>query len=247
MAPSTRVTPAIAGKSDDRDRGGQIVADTGPGEDLLDDDDAGEHHAELQPGHRQRGPDRVAHHVICRPPAVRSDPWSGPSARSRHAARLAARTAAPGPSRRPARWTAPARAAPDAAAHRKKASVCPCSRVSSACMPVGPGSSKFPTPRAGSHPELAEEHDDADQCQQERRRRRQQQQHTPPDRGAGPAQRTGQRVQRRQDQRDDERGDDEFDGGRQVGGQIGGHRLPGAQRAAQVPGEQPSRGTGSTG
>ena len=107
-------------------------------------------------------------------------------------------------------------------------------------MPVGPGSSKFPTPRAGSHPSWPKNT----------------MMPTSASRNGGavasssrtprPIEAPGQRsapdiaYSAASDQRDEERGDDEFDGGRQVGGQVGGHRLPGAQRAAQIPGEQPA-------
>ena len=99
---------------------------------------------------------------------------------------------------------------------------------------------EIPDAPGGQPPELAEEHDDADDRQQERRRRRQQQQDAPADRGPRPPKRAGHRIQRRQHQRDEERGDDEFDGGWQIGGDVGDHRLAGAQRPAQVPGEQPA-------
>src|SRR3954447_4207274 len=48
----------------DRDALCGVLAKTRPGEDLLDDENAGEHQAHLQAGHRQRRADGVAEHVM---------------------------------------------------------------------------------------------------------------------------------------------------------------------------------------
>ena len=112
--------PAIAGKSESGMLAAEVVADAGPAEDLLDDDDAGEDEAELQPGHRERGVEGVAQRRGGRAPPSRSRPFERAvrtwSARERH--RCSRRRIRP--MRWPARSTGRAPAAADVAAPRRR-------------------------------------------------------------------------------------------------------------------------------
>ena len=129
----------------DRDRSGQVVADAGPREDLFDDNHAGEHESELQTAHRQGRPHGVPHHVVattcC---SVRPLERAVRTSSTPRTACSDARNTLP-------IATAGATDSTTAGSTRccsalTNASVWPCSRVSSACIPNGPGSWKSPTP-----------------------------------------------------------------------------------------------------